>query len=149
MKNASLGLKERVRNQSQISYTSSKGLICTVIHEDRKYLEFGREIKVLGENLEGLVEVIRKVQGDDISSNLGSLLEITGDFTETLKACQKVLSDNSKFCRNKADFVDNVLWWVAGTERVVIGLRERCRLHSMKVLNQNSIVRVLLEILTI
>ena len=61
-----------------------------------------------------------------------SLSEVTGDFKQTLLDCQALLSDNSKFQRSPANFVDNVAWH-SSTERDVNSLRERVHLQMVKV----------------
>lgn len=61
-----------------------------------------------------------------------SLSEVTGDFKQTLLDCQTLLSDNSKFQRSPANFVDNVAWH-SSTERDVNSLRERVHLQMVKV----------------
>jgi hypothetical protein len=108
-----------------------------------KYLEFGREIKLLGDNLALLERVLKNAQdqaqaergqrpGGDLGSALSQLEEVTGDFRETLNMCRKLLEDNSRFRRNQAGFVGNVMWWI-GTEKEVENLRGRVHLHSVKV----------------
>lgn len=61
-----------------------------------------------------------------------SLSEVTGDFKQTLLDCQTLLSDNSKFQRSPANFVENVAWH-SSTERDVNSLRERVHLQMVKV----------------
>lgn len=64
---------------------------------------------------------------------LNTLSEVTGDFKQTLLDCEKLLSDNSKFQRSAANFVDNVAWH-SSTERDVNSLRERVHFHMVKVI---------------
>ena len=67
-----------------------------------------------------------------MGTTLGTLLEITGDFRQTLHDCENLLSDNSKFQRSAASFVDIVIWHHS-TERVVNYLRQRVNLHLTKL----------------
>lgn len=60
------------------------------------------------------------------------LSEVTGDFRRTLRDCDLLLKDNSKFQRSAANFVDNVAWH-SSTERDVSSLRERLHFHMIKV----------------
>ncbi|CAF9934762.1 MAG: hypothetical protein ALECFALPRED_006079 [Alectoria fallacina] len=113
---------------------------------DVKYLQFGRDIRFLGQNLERLHQVVenandqrpQKPWHDDDNERvtaevLNTLLEVTGDFKQTLLDCEKLLSDNSKFQRSAANFVDNVAWH-SSTERDVASLRERVHFHVIKVI---------------
>lgn len=68
----------------------------------------------------------------DTAGVVTSLSEVTGDFKQTLRDCEKLLSDNSKFQRSAANFVDNVAWH-SSTERDVNYLRERVHLQMVKV----------------
>ena len=68
-----------------------------------------------------------------VRSTLKPLPDLTGDFVKTLKACEKLLSDNSKFRHNAAGFVDNVRWWLAVENEVEL-LKERIRFHTTKIL---------------
>ena len=68
-----------------------------------------------------------------VRSTLKPLPDLTGDFVKTLKACERLLSDNSKFQHNAAGFVDNVRWWL-GVESEVEVLKERIRFHTTKIL---------------
>lgn len=65
-------------------------------------------------------------------AELRSLREVTGDFGRTLKDCNVLLGNHHKFHRNKAGFVDNVVWH-ASTESEISNLKERVRLHITKM----------------
>ena len=54
-----------------------------------------------------------------------------GDFKQTLRDCNSLLKDKSKFKRSPANFVDNVAWHTT-TEREVNGLRSRLQFHMTK-----------------
>lgn len=106
-----------------------------------RYLQFGTEIRLLGDSLKRLENIIANAdvqhprrpwhkETDRIGPN--TLQEVTGDFIRTLTECQTLLDDNSKFHRSSANFIDNLVWWSA-TERDVIGLRERVHFHLTKV----------------
>ncbi|MCJ1405221.1 hypothetical protein MMC11_008448 [Xylographa trunciseda] len=112
---------------------------------DQKYLQFGEEIKNFTEALEGIKRVLQHVEDErlmrpwlpydpaQLRSTLKPLPDLTGDFVRTLKACERLLSDNSKFRHNAAGFVDNVRWWL-GVESEVDLLKERIRFHTTKIL---------------
>ena len=55
-----------------------------------------------------------------------------GDFRKTIADCEKLLSDNDRFERDSAGFVDNVVWHLS-TQRDVEILRERIHFHGTKV----------------
>lgn len=65
-------------------------------------------------------------------AELRSLREVTGDFGRTLRDCNALLGNHHKFHRNKAGFVDNVVWH-ASTESEISNLKERVRLHITKM----------------
>lgn len=111
---------------------------------DVKYLQFGRDIRSLGESLQRLEKIINNAEGqrptrrpwhtdaDHFGAALETLPEVTGDFPRTLKECEIVLNDHSKFHRSSAGFIDNIVWW-SGTEGLVNNLRERVHFHVTKV----------------
>lgn len=65
-------------------------------------------------------------------AELRSLRDVTGDFGRTLRDCNALLRNHHKFHRNKAGFVDNVVWH-ASTESEISNLKERVRLHITKM----------------
>lgn len=65
-------------------------------------------------------------------AELRSLREVTGDFGRTLRDCNALLGNHHKFHRNKAGFVDNVVWH-ASIESEISNLKERVRLHITKM----------------
>ena len=112
------------------------------LNADVQYLQFGKEIKSLSENLSRLRKIfedhiqVPQWRGHGHDHDIGiAISELTGDFQKTLDDCDKLLSDQSRFRRNKAGFVDNVRWWLGGTETQVKSLRERVHFHSTKVRN--------------
>ena len=116
---------------------------------DLKYRRFGREIQSLGDGCKHLDSVITHSQSqgptgpghqnithqqiDNINTaTFKALSQVTGDFLQTLQDCERLLSNNSKFKRTKAGFVDNVVWhgW---TEREVKNLTQRVQFHQTKI----------------
>ena len=67
-----------------------------------------------------------------MGTTLGTLLEITGDFRQTLHECEYLLSQNSKSQRSAARFADNLIWH-SSTERVANHLGQRVNLHLTKL----------------
>lgn len=109
-----------------------------VATEDVQYLQFGNEIQSLGQNLTRLNNIFedqsRGPRWRGSAHGLGlELSDLTGDFRKTLEECEKLLNDRERFHRDRAGFVDNVRWWVGGTEAKVKTLRERVHFHSAKV----------------
>ncbi|MCJ1386007.1 hypothetical protein MMC17_009132 [Xylographa soralifera] len=112
---------------------------------DQKYLQFGEEIRNFSQALERLQKVLQNVEEErhrrpwlpydaaQVRSTLKPLPDLTGDFVKTLKTCEKLLSDNSKFRHNAAGFVDNVRWWLSVETEVEL-LKERIRFHTTKIL---------------
>ena len=72
------------------------------------------------------------LKDDECRADLHALIEVTGDFSKTLEECQTLLGNSSKFRRNAANFIDNVLWHTS-TESEVNNLRERVHLHITKL----------------
>ena len=70
---------------------------------------------------------------DDVTAGLvNTLSEVIGDFKQTLRDCDSLLKDKSKFKCSPANFVDNVAWH-ATTEREVNSLGRRLQFHMTKV----------------
>lgn len=63
---------------------------------------------------------------------INTLLEIVGDFKQTILDCDVLLKDKSRFRRSPANFVDNVVWHTS-TEQHVNSLRKRLHFHMTKV----------------
>ena len=61
-----------------------------------------------------------------------TLSQVTGDFLHTLQDCERLLSNNTKFKRTKAGFVDNVVWH-SWTEKEVKNLTQRVHFHQTKI----------------
>ena len=91
--------------------------------------------------MKGLHQILTNPDSDnDITTGLASnLSEIIGDFQQTLRDCDSLLKDKSKFKRSPANFVDNVVWH-AKTESEVNSLVKRLQFHMIKV---NFIVKTL------
>ena len=66
------------------------------------------------------------------TTTLKALSQVTGDFLRTLQDCERLLSENSKFERTKAVFVDNLAWHNS-TEREIKNLRQRVHFHQTKI----------------
>lgn len=110
---------------------------------DIKYLQFGKDIKALADNLQQLERIFSHAFNSnqdrpwqrnrrELSPSLKPLLDITGDFNATLQECNTLLSDRKRFGRSSSNYVDNVLWW-ASTEKDVNALRERVHFHVTKI----------------
>ena len=117
--------------------------LISVSQADVLYLRFGGEIKSFANNLQQLVAVIEHANSqrpqrpwrdpdDECQVALQPVSEAVGDFRKTLKECEKLLGDNERFRRDRAGFVDNVVWHMS-TQRDVDSLRERVHFHSTKV----------------
>ena len=69
----------------------------------------------------------------DVPAGIANTLpEIIGDFQQTLRDCDSLLKNKSKFKRSPANLVDNVAWH-AKTESEVNSLVKRLQFHMMKV----------------
>ena len=112
-------------------------------HLDIRYLQFGKQIKLLEESLRTLEAVIsnadrqlpRRPWLNDAARfgpSVDVLPEVAGDFRKTLEECDALLKDRSKFQYSQANFVENVIWW-SSIEGDVENLKERVRFHMMKL----------------
>lgn len=113
---------------------------------DVKYIEFGTEIRYLGKSAERLYDVFTQTinkysehrsHHEDTDHHINTaaaeaLRQITGNFLQTLQDCERLLSNNSKFKRTKANFVDNVVWH-SSTELDINKLRQRVHFHQTKI----------------
>ena len=110
---------------------------------DIRYLQFGKQIKLLEESLRTLEAVIsnadrqlpRRPWLNDAARfgpSVDVLPEVAGDFRKTLEECDALLKDHSKFQYSQANFVENVIWW-SSVEGEVENLKEQVRFHMMKL----------------
>ena len=117
-------------------------LLCIL---DVRYLQFGKQIKLLAESLRTLEAVISNADkqhqlprrpwhndADRFGPSVEVLPEVAGDFKKTLEECDTLLKDHSKFQYSQANFVENVIWW-SSIEGDVENLKERVRFHMMKL----------------
>lgn len=108
---------------------------------DAQYLEFGQDIKALADTLQCLPRIIQNAESqhpqtpwkrpeDDYRA--AQVVQAAGDFRATLKECQSLLDNNTRFRTDTNRFVRNVQWSL-GVERDVGILRDRVRFHLIKV----------------
>ncbi|KIW96184.1 uncharacterized protein Z519_03251 [Cladophialophora bantiana CBS 173.52] len=103
----------------------------------QEYLDFGKDISLLGDGLEAIVVSVEHVnrQGPpgtvENPQDLASFYTIVGDFTDTLKRCEKLIKKNSQFSRDKG-FVRNVQW-NSGLGKYVQYLGRRVSFHCSKI----------------
>lgn len=114
---------------------------------DQKYVEFGRDISNLGDNLNNICRVVenakltwaqhslrlRRSRGQALPKDwdLSSLREIIGDYHKTLADCSRLLEENSEFRKNR-NFVYNVDWHIF-LQPKVDQLRKRLEFHNSKI----------------
>ncbi|KAL8717384.1 MAG: hypothetical protein Q9225_005365 [Loekoesia sp. 1 TL-2023] len=108
---------------------------------DSQYLEFGQDIKALADTLQCLPRIIQNAESqspqrpwnkpeDDYRA--AQVVQAAGDFNGTLKECQTLLDNNTRFRTDANRFVRNVQWSL-GVERDVGILRDRVRFHLVKL----------------
>lgn len=127
------------------SRLSRYSLLTLDCHADLRYLEFGRQIKSLGDSLSTLKWVIANADeqnqlprrpwhsdADRYGPSWDVLPEVAGDFKKTLEECDTLLKDHSKFQYSQGGFIENVIWW-STVEGDVNALKERVRFHMMKL----------------
>ena len=114
---------------------------CTHTCEDRKYIEFGLNIKGLAHNLDRVQQVVQNItdpietqrsQNSLTSSwNSTDFAEIVGDYHKTLKECEELLLKKKNFSRHNG-FVKGVIW-NHRIEPEISLLNTRIYYHALKV----------------
>ncbi|KAL9025553.1 MAG: hypothetical protein Q9196_005647 [Gyalolechia fulgens] len=108
-----------------------------------QYFDFGRDIKALAETLQRVEQIITQADGQnqqrpwqkpdpEYRAALQPVAEAAGNFKKTLQDCEALLNNHTRFRRDAANFIDNVLWSL-GAERDVNLLRDRVRFHLIKL----------------
>ena len=110
---------------------------------DRKYYEFGNNIKGLAQNLVRVQEAVQKITSPiERRNNTSSLVtlwdtkdfsEIVGDYVKTLKECEKLLNKKKDFDRQRG-FVKAVIWNTR-IEPEISQLNTRLYFHILKIHN--------------
>ncbi len=104
-----------------------------------EYLDLGDEIRNIEQNLENVDNIIENALQRRFEYGLGatqgtwdptSLRDIVGDYYQTLTDCKHIVQQNLQFRSNNV--VQNIRWSNVLLPRIE-GLRERVRLHNLKV----------------
>jgi hypothetical protein len=114
---------------------------------DAKYIEFGDDVRFLGDKLAALGDSYKKASRERqrrVASSVGQAArdavverdrrELVGDFNKTLKECHNFLVENSQLLYRSAGILDNVQWHLGGAQSKVAILRGRIQSHSIKIL---------------
>ncbi|KAM5350607.1 hypothetical protein ACJ41O_007112 [Fusarium nematophilum] len=107
----------------------------------KQYLEFGRDVKGLAENLDILTRVVAQaetsLQRQGVNSTVrwdrASLIEIIGDYDGTLMECHDLLRSNQRY-RVGTNPLRNLEWNVL-VQPTADQLRQRIILHNSKILH--------------
>ncbi|KAM0424250.1 hypothetical protein ACHAPT_010622 [Fusarium lateritium] len=110
----------------------------------KQYLEFGRDVRGLAENLDILSRVIAQAdsslqrerrQGTNarVRWDRTSLIEIVGDYEGTLRECRELLASNARYRGGSGPFRN--LEWNLLVQPAADQLRQRIILHNSKVLH--------------
>lgn len=111
---------------------------------DAKYIEFGDDVRFLGDKLAALADSYKRVSRERqrrVASISGQATrdavverdrkELVGDFNKTLKECHNFLVENPQLLHG---IVDNVQWHLGGAQSKITILRGRIQSHSTKIL---------------
>ena len=117
--------------------------MCSLFSPDARYIQFGEQIRGLGRTLE-----ILKAQAADQERRSGPYLEpstsasqegarqdffeAVGDYEETLRACESLLTKHKDIQKDGAGFVKNVIWGSA-IQGKVDALLTRIQTHNGKI----------------
>ncbi|KAJ9668750.1 hypothetical protein H2201_000994 [Coniosporium apollinis] len=103
------------------------------------YIDFGNDIKDLGENLKNIKDVVHRAdaacrqRSTQLRTwNPSSFTGVAGNYDRTLKDCAAFLEKNKKFS-HKDSFARNVKWNVQYQDQVK-RLRERLTYHNSKMM---------------
>ena len=112
---------------------------------DAKYLQFAKDVRRLGERLRQLQDAFLQalVHNEEIdldSSGTNSRKnpleresqELVGDFNATLAECREILTRHISLQRDRAGFIQNVVW-AASVQKKVDELRIRIQFHAQKI----------------
>ncbi|RSL87867.1 hypothetical protein CEP52_015388 [Fusarium oligoseptatum] len=109
----------------------------------KQYLEFGRDVRGLAENLDILSSVIAQADSSLQRERQGvktrvrwdrkSLIEIVGDYDGTLRECRELLASNARYRGGSGPFRN--LEWNLLVQPTADQLRQRIILHNSKVLH--------------
>ncbi len=108
---------------------------------DTKYLQFSKDVRRLDERLRQLRDALEQAldldfDSTDTNSGHTSLKresqELVGDFAATLAECREILVGHVSLQRDRAGFIQNVVW-AASTQKKVEDLRARIQFHTQKI----------------
>jgi len=109
---------------------------------DDQYRRFGQDVRYLAQSLERLESVINNARdqfhnhGQELPNAFGwdqaSLVEIIGDYSETLDDCFRLLEENHSYNSTTTGPGKNIYWNVFVQPRVEV-LRRRILLHNSKI----------------
>ena len=112
---------------------------------DVKYLHFAKDVHRLDERLRQLQNAFQQAldQSEDIDLESNRIQsrrnpleresqELVGDFNVTLVECQEIVVRHVSFQRDRAGFIQNVIW-AASTQKKVDELRTRIQFHAQKI----------------
>ena len=110
-----------------------------------KYLQFSKDVRRLDERLRQLRDALQQALNQSEDLDLDSPFthsrpnplkreseELVGDFNSTLKECREIVVSNVSLQRDRAGFIQNVVWG-ASTQKKVDDLRTRIQFHSQKI----------------
>ncbi|KAG0651288.1 hypothetical protein D0Z07_1586 [Hyphodiscus hymeniophilus] len=105
---------------------------------DDRYNQFGNDVRGLQARLNELERALRKAleQNEHVdlyAVDLGrDTKELVGDFTRTLKQCEEILRKHVSLRRNRAGFIQSVIWATTAQDKVD-ALRRQIQFHTQKI----------------
>ncbi|RMZ86467.1 hypothetical protein DV736_g6307, partial [Chaetothyriales sp. CBS 134916] len=107
---------------------------------DNQYATFGREVKGFATNLEKLQNALQRASNSRSNGpptsehdlDLEPFQGLVGDYRATLKACRKLLENNTHFERNADGIIRKILWTTMLADDVA-ELRNRINFHNVRL----------------
>lgn len=125
-------------------FPSTSSLTSTRI-PDTKYSHFSEDVRCLDERLRQLRDAFQQARDQSEDRDLNSTdtnprqsslqresQELIGDFAATLTECCEILVRHVSLQRDRAGFIQNVVW-AASTQKKVDDIRSRIRFHAQKI----------------
>jgi hypothetical protein len=105
---------------------------------DERYKQFGNDVKLLETRLEQLQTAFEAALNRYEQPNLDArdlrddLRDVIGDFQKTINQSVEILTKNVNLRRNRAGFIDNIIW-AASSQEKVDALGRRIQFHTQKI----------------
>lgn len=132
------GIIATIKTILQARYCCFKHHSLTNHFPDNRYNQFGNDVRGLQARLTELERALRNALelNEHLDLNAVDLgrdtKELVGDFTRTLKQCEEILRKHVSLRRNRAGFIQSVVWATTAQDKVD-ALRQQIQFHTQKI----------------